>query len=179
MTYIHPQVILVDEHDQAIGSAEKMSAHIEGLRHRAFSVFIVNHTAYGWEILLQQRAWGKYHSQGLWTNTCCSHPNPGEDILSAAKRRLQEEFGFTMPLQAIGVFHYIAKLKEGLIENEMDHVLIGYGKPDVIQANPEEIVDYRWCDLNELKIALQQRPEQYTAWFQEALHLVENALQVK
>jgi isopentenyl-diphosphate delta-isomerase len=170
------QVILVDENDKAIGTADKMSAHIEGLRHRAFSVFIVNRTTQGWEILLQQRAWNKYHSQGLWTNTCCSHPHPGEDIIPAAERRLQEEFGFTMPLQPVGVFHYIAHLKEKLIENEVDHVLIGYGKPDVIQPNAEEIVDYRWCDLNELKLALQKNPEQYTAWLQEALHWVENAL---
>lgn len=179
MIPILSQVILVDENDKAIGTADKMSAHIEGLCHRAFSVFIVNHTTHGWEILLQQRAWNKYHSQGLWTNTCCSHPHPGEDIIPAAERRLQEEFGFTMPLQSVGVFHYIAHLKEKLIENEIDHVLIGYGKPAMIQPNVDEIVDYRWCDLNELKIALQHNPEQYTAWLKEALHWVENALREK
>ncbi len=179
MRSIHSKVILVNENDEAIGSADKMSAHIEGLRHRAFSVFIVNRTNRGWEILLQQRAWNKYHSQGLWTNTCCSHPSPGEDIISAAERRLQEEFGFTLPLEEVGMFHYIAHLKEKLIENEMDHVLIGYGKPALINPNVEEIVDYRWCDLNELQSALQKNPEQYTAWLQEALHLVEKILQVK
>ncbi len=179
MTSNLSRVILVDENDHAIGTADKMSAHIDGLRHRAFSVFIVNRTIHGWEILLQQRAWNKYHSQGLWTNTCCSHPSPGVDIISAAERRLQEEFGFTLPLQSVGVFHYIARLKEKLIENEVDHVLIGYGKPAVIQPNVEEIVDYHWCNLQELKIALQKNPEQYTAWLQQALDLVEPALQVK
>ena len=176
MTRITPQVILVDENDNAIGTAEKMSAHVKGLRHRAFSVFIVNRIDNEWEVLLQQRAWNKYHSQGLWTNTCCSHPNPEEDIISAAERRLQEEFGFTLPLHVVGKFHYIAHLKENLIENEVDHVLIGYGKPAVIQPNPEEIVAYRWCALSELKIALQQKPEDYTAWLREALRLVEQAL---
>lgn len=177
---IHPetrsQVILVNENDEAIGISDKLSAHQEGLCHRAFSVFIVNRTPKGWETLLQQRAWGKYHSQGLWTNACCSHPNPGEEIIAAANRRLQEELGFTLPLQEIGVFHYIAHLKEKLIENEVDHVLIGYGKPALIEPNPEEIVDYRWCDLNELKDALRQHPDHYTAWLQEALQFVEKEL---
>ena len=92
----HTDVILVDQNDNVIGQAEKMSAHRQGLCHRAFSVFVLKTTSQGWEVLLQQRALGKYHSPGLWTNTCCSHPSPGEDIVAAAQRRLQEEFGFSL-----------------------------------------------------------------------------------
>ncbi len=176
MTLVSSQVILVDENDQAIGSAEKMLAHVEGLRHRAFSVFIVHRIENDWEILLQQRAFSKYHSQGLWSNTCCSHPSPGEDIMNAAQRRLQEEFGFTTPLHPVGVFHYIAHLKEKLIENEVDHILIGYAKPAVIQPNPDEIVAYRWSALSALKTEIEQNPQQFTAWLQEALSWVESAL---
>lgn len=171
------KVILVDENDVVIGSAEKMPAHIQGLRHRAFSVFIVYRAQDGWEILLQQRAWHKYHSQGLWTNTCCSHPSPDEDIIAAGERRLHEEFGFTMPLESIGVFHYVAHLEGNLIENEIDHVLIGYGKPASIQANPEEIADYRWWTLSELTQALQLTPQQFTAWLKPALDIVIKTLQ--
>lgn len=173
------KVILVDQDDNAIGSAEKLSAHIQGLCHRAFSIFIVHRTTEGWELLLQQRAWAKYHSQGLWTNTCCSHPSPGEDIMMAAERRLQEEFGFSMPLQSAGVFHYSADLEDNLIENEIDHVFIGYGKPEQIKPNPEEIADYRWWSLVELQCALEQTPQQFTVWLKPALNILVKALEEK
>lgn len=173
---IHTEVILVDQNDNILGRAEKMPAHLQGLCHRAFSIFIVNPTEGGWELLLQQRAWDKYHSQGLWTNTCCSHPSPGEDIIAAGERRLQEEFGFSLPLQSVGVFHYIAHLEQDLIENEVDHVLIGYGKPERIAPNPQEIVDYRWWTLNDVQLALQQRPQEFTVWFKPALNIIVNIL---
>lgn len=173
------KVILVDQYDNPIGSAEKMSAHLQGLCHRAFSVFIAHSTAEGWSLLLQQRAWSKYHSQGLWTNTCCSHPGPDEDIIAAAERRLQEEFGFSMPLQAAGVFHYSADLENNLIENEIDHVLIGYGKPEHIKPNPEEIADYRWWSLKELQLALEHTPQQFTVWLKPALDIILKTLEKK
>ena len=111
-------VILVDENDREIGSAEKLHAHRENLRHRAFSIFILRNKANP-EILLQQRAAEKYHSANLWTNTCCSHPRPGEDLLLAGQRRLKEELGFSVPLTSLGWFHYIAHFENGLAANEM------------------------------------------------------------
>src|SRR5689334_9028970 len=119
------QVILVDEQDNPLGFAEKLTAHQQGLCHRAFSVFVLRKNP-EWEILLQQRAQDKYHSPNLWTNTCCSHPLPGETIQSAAERRLKEECGISLPLTIIGRFHYIAELDNGLTENEVDYVLLGH-----------------------------------------------------
>ncbi len=169
-------MILVDQNDIIIGTAEKMLAHQQGLCHRAFSIFIVNAIENDWEVLLQQRAASKYHSQNLWTNACCSHPNPNEDILDAGNRRLQEEFGFTLSLEHIGTFHYIAHLTEGLIENEVDHVLLGYGKPTDINPNPDEISDYRWIRLSDLQNELQAYPERFTAWLKPALEFVTTVL---
>src|SRR5689334_15327319 len=119
------QVILVDENDNPIGSAEKLAAHEQGgQRHRAFSVFIFRKRD-ELEVLLQQRASHKYHCPDLWTNTCCSHPQPGETITQAGERRLQEEMGIATPLTWVGKFHYIAHFDNGLSENEIDHVLVG------------------------------------------------------
>ncbi len=168
----HTDVILVDQNDNVIGQAEKMSAHRQGLCHRAFSVFVLKATSQGWEVLLQQRAFEKYHSPGLWTNTCCSHPSPGEGIVAAAQRRLQEEFGFSLPLEKVGVFHYRAPLENGLIEDEIDHVLIGYGQPEQMVPNAEEIADYRWWPLDELQSALSQKPEMFTVWLKPALTII-------
>src|SRR3954470_13284590 len=117
------QVILVNEKDQAIGTMEKMEAHRKGVLHRAFSVFIFDRHG---KMLLQQRAFHKYHSGGLWTNACCSHPLPGEDIESAAHRRLYEEMGFQTPLKKIFDFTYKADFRNGLTEYEFDHVFTGY-----------------------------------------------------
>ena len=128
-------VILVDQTDQEIGIAEKLAAHLENRCHRAFSIFIfryLNHPEQSPELLLQQRAFDKYHSGGLWTNTCCSHPRPGEAVLAAGERRLQEEFGIPASLRALGWFHYIAKFDNGLTENEVDHVLLGEIHPHTV-----------------------------------------------
>jgi isopentenyl-diphosphate delta-isomerase len=132
-------VVLVDEQDQAIGQLEKMEAHRMGLLHRAFSVLIFNTKG---ELLLQQRAAHKYHSPLLWTNSCCSHPKPGETITAAATRRLQEEMGMSAQLKAAFHFIYKAKLDQGLTEHELDHVVIGYTKltllslPDSYSESP-------------------------------------------
>ena len=168
-------LILVDAHDRPVGTAEKMLAHRQGLLHRAFSIFILNDRG---ELLLQQRALHKYHSGGLWTNTCCSHPRPQEQTLSAAHRRLKEEMGFDCPLQPLFSFIYHAHLDHELIEYEYDHVLLGFHNGDP-SPNPDEVCAWRWINLADLAHDLQTRPHQYTYWlnscfaqFQQALTFV-------
>ncbi len=165
------QVILVDENDNPIGTAEKLRAHREGLRHRAFSVFIF----YDGLLLLQQRAKGKYHSPNLWTNTCCSHPRPGEDIVEAGQRRLQEEMGLKVALTAVGRFHYIAHFNNGLTENEVDHVLVGNIHQQFITPNKAEVAAYRWVSLAELRKELTDIPEKFTPWLTDALEIIVKA----
>jgi len=163
-------VILVDEQDREIGIAEKLFAHEHARLHRAFSVFIFRKAGENRELLLQQRALGKYHTGGLWTNTCCSHPSTGEALLTTAERRLQEEMGIQTPLSAVGRFHYKAQVGQGLIENEMDHVLVGTypGEPVI---NQQEVADYRWVNLKALEADLLTHPEHYTPWLAEALRI--------
>ena len=166
-------VILVDDQDQEIGTAEKMLAHQKNQRHRAFSIFLFQGAD---RILLQQRALGKYHSPGLWTNACCSHPQPGEDLLVAGQRRLQYELGITTSLKNIGWFHYIAHFANGLSENENDHVLVGEIMPEVrIMPNPEEVLAYRWVTLAGLEEELKAHPQQFTPWFAEAYGMVKKS----
>lgn len=167
------QVILVDEKDRPLGTAEKLAAHREGLCHRAFSIFIVRYTP-EMEILLQQRAHNKYHSANLWTNTCCSHPRPNEDILAAGHRRLREEMGIEVALTPVGMFHYIAHFENGLTENEVDHVLIGTTELEAIPFNPEEVQAYRWVSLSSLKQEMTLYPERFTPWLGQAMGLIEN-----
>jgi len=164
------QVILVDENDNAIGSIEKMEAHRRGLRHRAFSIFIFNSRG---EMLLQQRAMNKYHSAGLWSNTCCSHPYPGEETIFAALRRLYEEMGFQTPLQKIFDFIYEAPFENGLTENEFDHVFAGEYEGE-IAINPEEARDYTFQSMKEIKQELEKSPEKYTEWFKIAFPKIES-----
>jgi isopentenyl-diphosphate delta-isomerase len=155
------EVILVDANDMAIGTMEKMEAHEKGLLHRAFSILIVNERG---EMLIQQRALEKYHSPGLWTNACCSHPRPEESNLDAAYRRLKEELGMYVELTEIFQFTYHAELDQGLIEHEIDHVFLG-----LTDVNPKpnlaEVMSYKWVNLNELKQDIIAHPEKYTAWF--------------
>ena len=143
-------VILVDENDQEIGSMEKQEAHEKGLLHRAFSVFVFNENK---ELLLQQRALTKYHSAGLWTNTCCSHPRIGETIEQAAHRRLTEEMGFDCELITKTSFIYKAAFENGLTEHEFDHVLVGNFNGE-ISFNPTEVKNFKWINLEELQIEL-------------------------
>jgi len=154
-------VILVDENDQEIGSMEKQEAHEKGLLHRAFSVFVFNENK---ELLLQQRALTKYHSAGLWTNTCCSHPRIGETIEQAAHRRLTEEMGFDCELITKTSFIYKAAFENGLTEHEFDHVLVGNFNGE-ISFNPTEVKNFKWINLEELQIDLLQNNQNYTAWF--------------
>ena len=165
-------VILVDQDDNPTGTAEKLAAHEQGLRHRAFSVFVFRQQV-TLEVLLQQRANTKYHSPGLWTNTCCSHPRPGEDILQAGQRRLQEEMGISAILSFAGKFHYIAHFSNGLTENEIDYVLTAPLDHSIFQVNPAEAQDYRWVSLPKLQQELAEQPDKFTPWFKQALVIAE------
>lgn len=159
------EVVLVNEQDVELGTMEKMEAHRQGLLHRAFSVLLFNSKG---EILLQKRASKKYHSAGLWTNTCCSHPRPGESIIDAAERRLHEELGISANPKPSFSFVYKVTLDNNLIEHELDHVLIGKfdGQP---LANPDEIEDWKYVDLDWLRSDILVNPSNYTFWFKEIM----------
>lgn len=159
-------ITLVDESDNAIGTGEKMKVHEEGKLHRSFSIFVFNSKG---QILIQKRAKTKYHSGGLWTNTCCSHPRPGESIEKAAHRRLKEEMGFDCKIREIFSFTYKVKFDNDLFENEYDHVFVGNfnGKP---VPNPAEVEDWMFVDLDELKKDIRNNPEKFTYWFKIALN---------
>ena len=155
------QVVLVNNNDEKIGLMPKQEAHEKGVLHRAFSVFIFNEKN---ELMLQQRALHKYHSAGLWSNTCCSHQHDGETSLEAAKRRLAEEMGFETDLKETITFIYKAPFDNGLTEHELDHILIGNfsGNPKI---NEEEVASWKWMDMEELKMDIKNNPKIYTAWF--------------
>lgn len=155
------KVILVDENDNQIGLMPKMEAHEKAVLHRAFSVFIFNDKN---ELMLQQRALHKYHSPGLWTNTCCSHQRDGESNIEAGKRRLNEEMGFVTDLRETTSFVYKAPFDNGLTEHELDHVMIGnYNEEPII--NKDEVASWKWMPLEDVKVDIALRPEKYTAWF--------------
>ena len=154
-------IICVDEKDKELGYIEKMDAHINGVLHRALSVFIFNEKN---ELLLQKRYSGKYHSPSLWTNTCCTHPNKNEDTAYAAKRRLQEEMGFSCDLKEVFSFIYYIKFDNNLIEHEFDHVFFGKYNGS-INFNTNEVENYKWISLNELKKDIKLNPQIYTFWF--------------
>ena len=155
------KVILVSEVDEQLGLMAKMEAHEKGILHRAFSVFVFNKKG---ELLLQQRALDKYHSPGLWTNTCCSHQRDGESNIEAGKRRLKEEMGFNCDLKELFWFVYKASFDNGLTEHELDHVMIGYYEDDPI-VNLEEAAAFKWMPLEDVKKDMQLQPELYTEWF--------------
>lgn len=157
----YTEVILVDNDDCEIGRMEKLEAHLKGLLHRAFSVLVFNDQH---ELLLQQRAFGKYHSEGLWTNTCCSHPVPGESIIDAAHRRMKEEMGFDCYLENAFHFIYRAELDNNLIENELDHVVIGFSNETPV-INTDEVQSFKWMDLEAIRKDMDCNPDQYTHWF--------------
>ena len=158
-------VVTVDIYDRAIGVVEKMAAHRDGILHRAFSIFVFDDAG---RMLLQQRAQQKYHSGGLWTNTCCSHPRPGESVLEGAHRRLREEMGFDCPLETVFGFCYRADLDHGLTEHEYDHVLIGRYADDPV-PNPAEVDGWKRIPLADVRAAVAERPEMFTVWFRIAL----------
>ena len=166
-------LILVDENDKEIGALEKTPVHEKGLLHRAFSIFIFNSAD---ELLLQQRADGKYHSEGLWTNTCCSHPRQGEIVDDAVQRRLQEEMGMQCELQFQFRFIYKYEFPNGLIEHELDHVY--FGRSDQ-QPHPdkEEVQDWKYISIDKLAKDLELFPERYSPWLKVCFsQVLENLL---
>ncbi|NQX91362.1 MAG: isopentenyl-diphosphate Delta-isomerase [Flavobacteriales bacterium] len=147
--------------DQKVGLMEKMEAHEKGLLHRAFSIFIFNSKG---ELLIHQRAMSKYHSPGLWTNTCCSHPRDTETLQQAVNRRLEEEMGMATDMEKKFHFIYKAELDQGLTEHELDHVFFGH-TDDLPKPNPEEVMDFKYVNIEELTSDMEQNPDNYTEWF--------------
>ena len=163
-------VVLVNENDSQIGIMEKMAAHIVPRLHRAFSIFIFSSKG---ELLLQQRALSKYHSPGLWTNTCCSHPRNGESLEQATARRLKEEMGLTCDMHEVFTFIYKAPVGLGLIEHEFDHVWFGQSD-DTPVINTEEVAAYKYMSLDDIAIDMKAHPEQYTEWFKISFDEIQN-----
>ncbi|MDX2172228.1 MAG: isopentenyl-diphosphate Delta-isomerase [Bacteroidota bacterium] len=159
------EVILVDIFDNAIGRMEKLEAHQKGVLHRAFSVFIFNDNN---ELLLQRRALSKYHSAGLWTNTCCSHPRPGEETLEAANRRLKEEMGMEVDLDFKTSFTYKTEFENGLTEHEFDYVYFGNSNNAPV-INTEEVAEFIWLGIDEIKERIKLSPNEFTSWFKIAI----------
>jgi isopentenyl-diphosphate delta-isomerase len=166
------KVILVDKNDNQVGLMPKLEAHEKGVLHRAFSIFIFNSK---YELLLQKRASSKYHSGGLWTNTCCSHPREGEDILDAANRRLDEEMGIKTSLRKVYDFIYKAELDNQLTEHEFDHVFYGVFDNDPI-LNKDEAEDFKWVDMETLNNDIIKNEDNYTVWFKIAFEYFYNYL---
>jgi len=163
-------VILVNEDDVPIGTMEKLEAHQKGALHRAFSIFLFNDNK---ELLLQKRASDKYHSSDLWTNTCCSHPAPGEHLSASTQKRLIEEMGITTSLQPLFSFIYKTEFENGLIENELDHVIIGTFNANPL-PNPAEVSDWRYSSLEEISNDIEANPNDYTFWFKQVYKRVFN-----
>lgn len=155
------EVILVDENDNAIGTMEKMEAHRRGLLHRAFSLLVFNSKG---QLLLQKRSWKKYHSGGLWTNTCCSHPRPDEDIQKAIRRKLMQEMGIDATPEFSHKFIYRTSLENNLTEHEYDHVYTARydGEPSI---NHDEVDEWRFEDVSQLRDAIEKSPQDFTYWF--------------
>ncbi len=165
----YSKVILVDTRDRVTGTMEKMEAHEKAVLHRAFSVFLFNLKG---EMLLQQRALSKYHSGGLWTNACCSHPAPGEETAAAARRRLGEELGIDLDVTKVFDFVYRAEFDNGLTEHEFDHVFTGSWEGPV-EFNPDEVMAIRYLSMEALRESIAKEPEIYTAWFRIAFPRIE------
>lgn len=164
------EVVLVDEHDRRVGTAEKLEAHRSGKLHRALSVFVFDRDG---RLLIHQRAAEKYHSGGLWSNTCCSHPRPGEEVADAARRRLGEEMGLEdVHLEEWFTFTYRARVGPELWEHELDHVFVGLSDHDP-EPSPEEVADWRWVTLAELAEEVEAHPDRFTYWFRELLPKVQ------
>jgi isopentenyl-diphosphate delta-isomerase len=156
-------LVLVDDDDQIIGTAPKLDAHQAGALHRAFSIIVWNSAK---RLLLQKRQAGKYHSGGLWTNTCCGHPRPGEDVADAARRRLDEEMGFSCPLTNIGTIRYRAALDLGLTEHEIVHIFHGL-YDGTVAPNPAEADGYQWARIEDVETDVAAMPRRFSVWFRE------------
>lgn len=169
-------VVTVNEKGDPVGLVEKQEAHERGLLHLAFSIFIFRRRGSALELLLQRRALDKYHSAGLWTNTCCSHMEENVPLAVTAPLRLAEEMGFSCPLQQVGTFQYRAEVGPGMIEHELDTVLVGFADPEKIVVNPQEAMDFAWRDTRDIERRLQESPQEFTAWFSPAYKIAKSAL---
>lgn len=161
-----PSVVLVTEDDQTLGTAEKLRAHTEGWLHRAFSVFVFDDAG---RLLLQQRTGDKYHSGGLWSNTCCSHPRPGESPRVGAQRRLHEEMGFEVSLAPVFEETYHLPVGGNLVEHEHNHVFVGTARNPEVRPSADEVADWTWVDPDALQDDVSDRPSRYTSWFRHLL----------
>jgi isopentenyl-diphosphate Delta-isomerase len=163
------QVVVVSRRDRRMGVVDKLAAHRLGVLHRALSIFVFDESG---RLMLQRRAVGKYHSAGQWSNTCCTHPRPGEPVVTAAHRRLREEMGFDCPLRRLGSFVYRARLDNGMLEHELDHLFVGRfeGTP---APNPGEVMDWRWVTVDGLAAEMGDRPGDFTPWFALAWNRLE------
>ena len=166
--------VLVDGRDRRVGVAPKLAAHIHGWRHRAFSVFVINDRH---ELLLQQRSPTKYHSGGLWSNTCCGHPRPGEQVAQAAQRRLREEMGFDCQLHRVGAIQYSLDVGNGLIEREYLHLFVGQWNGEPVPA-PDEVCGWRWSAPPAIDALIARQPSRFTAWLPLTWPHVRHALHV-
>jgi isopentenyl-diphosphate Delta-isomerase len=173
-TETEERVVLVNERDEPLGTEAKTRAHKDGVLHRAFSVFVLNASG---QLLIQRRSLTKYHSRGLWSNTCCGHPRPGETIEQASRRRLKEEMGFAVKLTELFGFLYQTKLEDGLSEHEYDHVLLGWFE-GVPTPDPAEVAEWKWVDIPALVKDLKRQPEIYTYWLRIAFDQFVRAIPV-
>ncbi|WP_241581143.1 isopentenyl-diphosphate Delta-isomerase [Rosenbergiella nectarea] len=165
-------VILVDEHDNPLGQMEKLEAHRQGRLHRAITVYIFNTEQ---QLMLQQRAFSKYHCGGLWSNTCCGHPFPNESTQQAAERRLDEEMGLKLTLKKITQTYYNLPVTDGLVEHEFGHIFTGY-TDQLPRLNPEEAENYRFASLSEIEQELVSSPELFTPWFKTTFPMLAKQL---
>jgi len=172
---IKEYVILVDKNDNELGTMDKLEAHNKALLHRAISVFILNANG---EWLLQRRALHKYHSNGLWTNTCCSHPYPGETSMDAAHRRLREEMGMKAELKEIFSFIYKEALDNQLTEYELDHVFVGESNEHP-SINTNEVLEWKYISYDDLAVSVIKNPHDYTVWFRKIVKRVNQHLNQK
>ena len=164
-------LLQVDYTDNPVGLVEKKDAHLHGILHRAFSVFIFRKSGSAVQLLLQKRASHKYHSGGLWTNTCCSHAEPDVSVEETAQSRLREEMGFSCPLHFMGSFYYKADVGNGMTEHEVDYVFAAFHDPKEIRINSEEADAFKWIDIEPLKQLVVSQRHEFTAWFPEALQI--------
>lgn len=164
-------ILAVNRLDQSLGLIDKYEAHRRGILHRAFSIFIFRYMGSSLEVLLHQRAKDKYHSSGLWTNTCCSHALDDDSLEETAKKRLQEEMGFSSELHRVGSFYYKADVGHGMVEHEIDHVFVGLDNPEVIRPNPQEVQDWKWRSVDLLLKLPSEEQKLFTVWFFQGFEL--------
>ncbi len=170
------QLVLVDEQDNVIGTEEKLVVHQLGMLHRAFSIFIFRKQHNNLQVLLQKRQVNKYHSGGLWTNSCCGHPRINEEIIIAGQRRLKEELGIDLELKYLESFIYKNKFDNLLVEYELDHILIGVYKQNQFNLDPNEVEEIQWINVSELEHKLLDSPKKFTIWLPLAWEIVKNNL---